>query len=54
MAKRIARGDKTWLRSLAEEEPARIFEDLCEGIPEIQLRPERDPPPVVLSRIWRT
>jgi hypothetical protein len=54
MAARVARSDEAWLRSLSVEESIRIFEDLCRGIPEIPLRAERAPPPVVLFRIWRS
>jgi len=54
MAARIARADEEWLRSLTMEESIRIFEDLCQGIPEVEPRPDRDPPPVVLFRIWRS
>ncbi len=43
-----------WLRSLTMEESIRIFEDLCSGIPEVIQRADRDPPPVVLFRIWRS
>jgi hypothetical protein len=40
------------LRSLSEEESIAIFEDLSEGIPEIE-NESKSPPPVVLFRIWR-
>jgi hypothetical protein len=53
MAKTNARADATWLRSLSLEESVRIFEDLCNGIPEVSVQLELDPPPVVLSRLWR-
>jgi hypothetical protein len=49
-----ARANEAWLRSLSVAESIQIFEDLCQGIPEISPSSERDPPPVVLARIWRT
>ena len=54
MAKGIERADEEWLRSLTLEESIRILEDLCQGIPEVELRPDRDPPPVVRFRTWRS
>ena len=53
LAKANARADAVWLRSLSVAESVRIFEDLCRGIPEIEPRSDLDPPPVVLSRLWR-
>jgi hypothetical protein len=53
-AARIAGADDAWLRSLSLEESIRIFEDLCNGIPEVPVQAQRDPPPVVLFRMWRT
>ncbi|MBI4585527.1 MAG: hypothetical protein HY717_16050 [Planctomycetes bacterium] len=54
MAKANARADEEWLRSLSMEESIRIFEDLCLGIPELGVTSQRDSPPVVLWRIWRS
>ena len=54
LAKANAHADEAWLRSLSIEESARILEDLCRGIPELEVTPELDPPPVVLWRIWRS
>jgi len=54
MAKANARADAERLRSLSIEESIRLFEDLSRGIPELSERPELDPPPVVLFRLWKT
>jgi hypothetical protein len=53
LAEANARADKAWLTGLSTEESIRVFEDLCQGIPEISPVPYRDPPPVVLFPIWR-
>ncbi len=53
LAKANAQADEAWLAALSTEESIRIFEDLCQGIPEISPAPHRDPPPVVLFPIWR-
>jgi hypothetical protein len=53
LAKANARADETWLRSLSVEESALILEDLCRGIPELDVTSELEPPPVVLWRLWR-
>ena len=48
------RATEEYLRSLTVEESIEIFEDLCEGFPELRDRPPlpRDPP-VPLFRIWK-
>jgi len=48
-----ARADAAWLRALTVEESIRIFEALCRGIPELEVVAREDPPPVVLSRLWK-
>lgn len=42
-----------WLRSLTIEKSVRIFEDLCEGIPELDSQRLPDAPPVALFKLWR-
>ena len=54
LARANAHADAAWLRSLSIEESILVFEDLSRGIPELGERVEPDPPPVVLSRLWRT
>lgn len=54
LAKANAEADASWLRSLSIEDAVAIFEDLSRGIPELNERADRDPPPVVLVRIWRS
>ena len=48
-----ARATEAWLVSLTPEESIRIFEDLCRGIPELDVLTDTDGPPPVLCRAWR-
>ncbi|MBI4612224.1 MAG: hypothetical protein HY720_01305 [Planctomycetes bacterium] len=41
------------LRSLTLEEGIAIFEELCEGFPELGEVDPPDDPPVVLFKLWR-
>ena len=43
-----------WLRSLTPEESTRVFEDLSEGIPELDKDRPASPPPVSLFRLWKS
>jgi hypothetical protein len=40
-----------WLQTLTLEEPVRLTEELCEGIPGLRDADVSDDPPVVLARI---
>jgi hypothetical protein len=54
LAEANARAEAAWLAGLSIEESIRIFEDLCQGIPEVSPAAAPDPRPVVLGPIWRS